>query len=133
MLFHIAWENVDTSDEGTRRNLEVFSKWQPPAGLEFKGFYGYADGSGGFAIVDADSAATIARATAPFLQWLRFSDPDCAHRRVNGDSERGARIPGLGGLKRQAALRHCPRVKAPRVSGWPRTQCGRSAETCPAA
>jgi hypothetical protein len=33
----------------------------------------YADGSGGVAIVETDSAATIAKATAPFTPWLRFS------------------------------------------------------------
>ena len=40
---------------------------------ELKRFWGYADGSGGVAIVETDSAATITRATAPFTPWLRFS------------------------------------------------------------
>ena len=47
MLFHVTWEFIDTSEDGIRRSLEVFSKWQPPAGAEFKGFYGFADGGGG--------------------------------------------------------------------------------------
>jgi len=47
MLFHVTWEFIDTSEEGIRRSLDVFSKWQPPAGAELKGFYGFADGGGG--------------------------------------------------------------------------------------
>ncbi len=38
MLFHVTWEFIDTSEDGIRRSLEVFSKWQPPTGAEFKGF-----------------------------------------------------------------------------------------------
>ena len=73
MLFHVSWEFVDTSEEGERRSLAVFAKWQPPAGAEFKGFYGFADGGGGVAIIEADSAATLARTTAPWTPWLRFA------------------------------------------------------------
>ena len=73
MLFHVIWEFVDTSEEAERRSLAVFSKWQPPAGAEFKGFYGFADNTGGVAIVEADSAATLAKTTAPWIPWLRFT------------------------------------------------------------
>ena len=40
--------------------------------MEFQGFFGFADNSGGCAIVEADSAATLARGTAPFAPWLAF-------------------------------------------------------------
>lgn len=73
MLFHVVWDFVDTSEEGERRSLAVFAKWQPPAGAEFKGFYGSADGKGGVALIEADSAATLARTTAPWTPWLRFT------------------------------------------------------------
>ena len=73
MLFHVSWAFGDTSEEGIRRSLAVFAKWQPPAGAEFKGFYGFADGGGGVAIIEADSAATLARTTAPWTPWLRFT------------------------------------------------------------
>ena len=73
MLFHVVWDFVDTSEDGGRRSLAVFAKWQPPAGAEFKGFYGCADGKGGVAIIEADSAATLARTTAPWTPWLRFT------------------------------------------------------------
>jgi hypothetical protein len=73
MLFHVTWEFVDTSNEAERQALAMFGKWQPPAGAEFKGFYGFADGTGGVAIVEADSAATIARTVAPWTPRLRFT------------------------------------------------------------
>ena len=73
MLFHVTWEFADTTEEGSRRSLAVFSKWQPPAGAEFKGFYGFADGGGGVAIIEVDSAATLARTTAPWTPWLTFT------------------------------------------------------------
>jgi hypothetical protein len=73
MLFHVTWDFVDTSEEGERRSLAVFAKWQPPAGAEFKGFYGYADSSGGVAIIEAESVAALTHTTAPWTPWLRFT------------------------------------------------------------
>jgi hypothetical protein len=73
MLFHVSWEFTDQSEEGEKRSLDVFAKWQPPAGAEFKGFYGYADSSGGVAIIEVDSAATLTRLTAPWAPWLSFT------------------------------------------------------------
>jgi len=73
VLFHVSWEFVDASEEGNRRSLAVFSQWQPPVGAEFRGFYGFAAGGGGVAIIEADSAATLARTTAPWTPWLRFT------------------------------------------------------------
>ncbi len=73
MLFHVLWEFVDTTEDGERRSLEVFSQWQPPEGAEFRGFYGFTDGTGGVAIIEADSAATLARTAFPWTPWLRFT------------------------------------------------------------
>jgi hypothetical protein len=67
------WEFVDSSEEGERRTLAVLAQWQPPAGAEFQGFYTFADNSGGVAIIDVDSAATLSRTTAPWVPWLRFT------------------------------------------------------------
>jgi hypothetical protein len=69
----IARSHPSNSEEAIQRNLAFFSQWKPPDGFEFKGFWGFADGSGGVSIVETDSAATIAKATAPFAPWLRFS------------------------------------------------------------
>jgi Domain of unknown function (DUF3303) len=44
-----------------------------PEGAEFKGFYGFADGGGGVAIIEVESAAALARTTAPWTPWLRFT------------------------------------------------------------
>lgn len=73
MLFHVEWEFIDTSEEGEKRSLEVFARWQPPEGTDFQAFYGYADGTGGFAIIEADTVAALAQATSPFVPWLRFT------------------------------------------------------------
>ena len=73
MLFHVTWDFIDNSEEGTARSLGVFAKWQPPAAAEFRGFYGYADGSGGVAIIEVDSAETLAQTVAAFTPWLRFT------------------------------------------------------------
>jgi hypothetical protein len=73
MLFHVVWEFIDTSEEGAKRSLEVFQNWQPPATAEFQGFYGFADNTGGVAIIEVDSAATLTRVTAPWVPWLRFT------------------------------------------------------------
>ena len=72
MLFHVTWEFIDSSEEGEKRSLNVFQNWQPAAGANFIGFYGYADNSGGCAILEVDSHATLARVTAPFIPWLTF-------------------------------------------------------------
>ncbi len=74
MLFHVTWEFVNASEEGQKRSLAVFSQWQPPEGADFsKGFYGFTDGTGGVALVEVDSAATMARAIDPWTPWLRFT------------------------------------------------------------
>jgi hypothetical protein len=71
MLFHLTWEFADNSEEGQARTLELFSKWQPGPG-QFQGFYGFADGTGGVALVEAASAADLARTVAPWTPWLEF-------------------------------------------------------------
>jgi Protein of unknown function (DUF3303) len=73
MLFHVTWAFKETGEEGARRSLALLAKWQPPAGAEFQGFYGFADGNGGVALIEADSAATVARTTSPWTPWLRFT------------------------------------------------------------
>ena len=72
MLFHVTWQFTDTSEEAERRSLAVFAQWQPPEGADFQGFYGFADNTGGVAIVEVDSAETLARTTSPWVPWLRF-------------------------------------------------------------
>ena len=73
MLFHIYWQFKENSEEDQKRVLQLLQAWKPPAEAEFKGFYGLADNSGGVAIVEVDSAATLARVTAPFTAWMKFT------------------------------------------------------------
>jgi hypothetical protein len=73
MLFHVMWQFTDQSEEGEKRSLQVFQSWQPPAGAQFQGFYGFADSSGGVALIEVDSAATLTRTTAPWTPWLTFT------------------------------------------------------------
>jgi hypothetical protein len=70
MQFLVTWRFHETDDQV--ESLKYFQQWQPPAGVEFKGFFGYADGSGGCAIVEAHDVAALARTTAPFTAWMRF-------------------------------------------------------------
>jgi len=72
MLFHVSWDFINTTEDGIRRSLAVFEKWQPE-GVEFKGFFGFADGTGGVALIEADSVSALAKTTAPWTPWLRFT------------------------------------------------------------
>src|SRR4029078_11805130 len=63
MLFHVTWEFVDASEDGSRRSLAVFEKWEPPAGAEFQGFYGFAAGGGGVAFIEGRREPTLSRTT----------------------------------------------------------------------
>jgi hypothetical protein len=90
MLMHVAWEFADISEEAAARSLAVFQGWKPPEGADFKGFYGFADGEGGVALIEVDSAATLARTVAAFTPWLRFT------ARLIHPIEESAEIAGEG-------------------------------------
>jgi hypothetical protein len=72
MLFCVTWQFTDLSEEGTARSLQVFSQWKPPDEADFKGFFGFADGTGGVALIEVDTAETLQRVIAPWTPWLRF-------------------------------------------------------------
>jgi len=72
MLFSVTWEFVDTSEEGSKRALELFAKWQPPETAAIQGFYANADNSGGLMIVDVPDHGTVAKLTATWVPWLHF-------------------------------------------------------------
>jgi hypothetical protein len=72
MLFHVAWDFIDPSEAGQKRSLQLFAKWQPgPA--QFQAFYGFADGDGGVALVEAESAADLAKTVAAWTPFLKFT------------------------------------------------------------
>jgi hypothetical protein len=56
-----------------RRSLKMFSNWKPPAGVEFKTFYDYADASGGTALVESSSAEGLLETMAPWATFFNFT------------------------------------------------------------
>jgi len=74
MLFGVTWVPTSgPSEERDKRTLKLFSSWRPPAGVDFKAFYDYADGNGGIAIVEADSAEALLETTAPWSAFFVFT------------------------------------------------------------
>ena len=72
MLFHVTWDFIDTSENAQKRSLQLLSKWKPgPA--QFQGFYSFADGTGGVALIEADTVADLAKTTAPWTPFLKFT------------------------------------------------------------
>ena len=66
MLFSLSWVNRGTgSEDAEKRSLKLFGNWKPPAGVEFKSFYDYADCSGGTAIIEVNSAEASLEVMAP--------------------------------------------------------------------
>ena len=74
MKYVIAWEiRASVTEESAARSLQVFGKWSPSEGADFKEFLARVDGQGGFAVVETDDAALIAKDIAPFTTWFDFS------------------------------------------------------------
>jgi uncharacterized protein DUF3303 len=72
MLFHVTWDFIDASEAGQKRSLQLFSKWKAGPG-QFQAFYGFADGGGGVALIEAASAADLAKTMAPWTPFLKFN------------------------------------------------------------
>jgi Protein of unknown function (DUF3303) len=73
MLFGVTYEPRPGGDEDRQeRALQVFTEWSPPEGLDIRAMYFRADGNGGLAIVEAESAAPIAEAVAPFSPFFEY-------------------------------------------------------------
>jgi hypothetical protein len=67
MKYVISWEvRSNATEEVQARALQVFGKWSPAEGTKFLQFVGRVDGPGGFAVVETDDPALIARDTAIF-------------------------------------------------------------------
>jgi Protein of unknown function (DUF3303) len=60
------------NEAAARRGLEMFSKWQQPAGTTFHQFVGRVDGSGGFAVVETDNPADLLDGTGKFATLNEF-------------------------------------------------------------
>jgi hypothetical protein len=68
MLFGIVYTPRNPSEATEKRSLQLFTSWQPP--IEFKGHWALTTG-GGIAVAEAESAAAMVEAVAP---WAAFFD-----------------------------------------------------------
>jgi Protein of unknown function (DUF3303) len=67
MKYLVSWVALPNASEETQaRALQVFAKWSPAEGATFVQFLGRVDGRGGFAVVETDDVALIARDMAVF-------------------------------------------------------------------
>ena len=77
MKFLVAWttrsggSSADT-ERDVRRGLEVFSNWSLPEGQTFHAFLQRADGNGGYALVETDSATGLLDSASKFAPWFEF-------------------------------------------------------------
>lgn len=60
------------NDAVVRRGLQMFSKWQQPAGATFHQFVGRLDGAGGFAVVETDNPADLLDGASKFATLNEF-------------------------------------------------------------
>jgi uncharacterized protein DUF3303 len=74
MKYVVAWETPEfTSEELQARGLAVFGSWSPSEGADFQQFLGRVDGRGGFAVIEADDPALLAKDVATFAPFFKFS------------------------------------------------------------
>ncbi len=89
MLFHVTWEFNDLSEERAKRSLSLLQKWTPGPG-QFQGFYGFCDGMGGVALIEAGNAADLAKTLAPWAPDLTFTTrpilPIQEQAEINGEA-----------------------------------------------
>src|SRR5262249_40885716 len=72
MLFAILYTARETSEADQKRSLNLFTKWTPPAGYQFKAHYALCDGSGGLALAEATTTAPLLEAHAPWPPFFDF-------------------------------------------------------------
>jgi hypothetical protein len=74
MKYVVSWETRQTASEDLQaRGLQVFSKWSPSAGTTFHQFLGRVDGRGGYAVVETDDPALVAKDMAVFGAFFEMS------------------------------------------------------------
>jgi hypothetical protein len=77
MKYVLAWTSRfggsgKDNEESAARALQLFSKWQVPAGSTFHQFVGRLDGDGGFAVVETDDPAELLDGTGKFAPFNVF-------------------------------------------------------------
>jgi hypothetical protein len=67
----VSWQpRSNMTEEMQARSLDVFGKWSPAAGTNFLQFWGESTALGGFAVVETDDPALLARDTAIFSTFF---------------------------------------------------------------
>lgn len=73
MLFSVSYRaRGNTSEESVKRSLTLFANWKPPAAYVFKAHYANADGNGGLALVETDSAAAALEVHGAWNSFFEF-------------------------------------------------------------
>ena len=73
MLFAISYTTrPNVTEESLGRSLKLFANWEPPAGVVFKAHYATADGNGGLALVETDSAAAAFEVCSAWASFFEF-------------------------------------------------------------
>ena len=100
MKYVVSWETRQTaSEEMQARGLQVFSKWTPSEGTTFHQFLGRVDGRGGYAVVETDDPALVAKDMAVFSRVLRdVRGTGPGGRGHRDDQRRGSGVPGVDQL-----------------------------------
>lgn len=74
MKYVLTWElRPNYSEDLDERSLEVFARWSPAESTNFLEFVARVDGRGGFAVIEADDVASIARDVAIFNAFFEFN------------------------------------------------------------
>jgi Protein of unknown function (DUF3303) len=74
MKYVVSWESRQSASEQVQaRSLQVFSKWAPSEGTTFHQFLGRIDGRGGYAVVETDDPALVAKDMAVFGAFFEMS------------------------------------------------------------
>jgi hypothetical protein len=74
MKYVVSWQpRSNATEEIQARSLEVFGKSSPAEGTTYLQFLGRIDGPGGFAVVETDDPALLARDTGIFSAFFDFT------------------------------------------------------------
>lgn len=73
MLFAVSYQvRANATEESQSRALRLFANWKPPETYTFKAHYANADGSGGLALVETDSAAAALQVHGAWTPYFEF-------------------------------------------------------------
>ena len=60
------------SEESQERLTNLFVNWKPPKGFVFKAHYTLTDGTGGLALIEAESAEVLYEGSIPWTPFIEF-------------------------------------------------------------